>query len=175
MLADLENQVATSAASLAQAQADVDAKSTALQAAVQDRDQADQVRKEKDVAAKELKNLGGTVAARHGRLKALRDDITKSEQAGLYAVAYWLLRFAFAQEFDGDDVAKPVKPDELPSRLIDALKAVADAENTQAGDQQKVRPPAASSPSPRRAATTTSPTPRRNSAAELEQVQPAEA
>lgn len=126
-LADLENQVATSAASLAQAQADVDAKSTALQAAVQDRDQADQVRKEKDAAAKELKNLGGTVAARHAKVKTFRDEITKARQAEFYALAYWLLeKRDYTVTLNGSPAL--VAPEALPDTLLQAVNGLADAE-----------------------------------------------
>jgi len=95
------------------------------------------VKKATDIV-NQYKKLAAAVTARHGRLKALRDDITKSEQAGQYAVAYWLLHFAYANELDGNDVAKPIEPDTLPQELLDALQALATVESTYARDQQNV-------------------------------------
>jgi hypothetical protein len=105
----------------------------ALTAAATQSDESKADRTEKAAAVTRYQQLPATIGAGHTKLKALRDEAVKARQAGLYALAYWLLvsRPEFSSVLEVS-AAELIEPDALPAKLLAAVNELAAAEHTQA-------------------------------------------
>lgn len=112
-------------------------KTKALQEAEAKRDASQADVKDKTERVSQYKKLAATITSRLATLKSRRDEITKADQAGQYAVAYWLL---VCRDYSNVLGGEPnlIKPDELPQRLITALDALATAESQLKKDERAV-------------------------------------
>jgi hypothetical protein len=115
----------------------VDDGTTAVADAQTARDSAKTDALAKAAVSADLKKLAAAVAARLGRLKAWQDEITKAEQTGHDALAYYLLtERSFEETVAGEP--KVIDPDELSGKLIGALDEQAKAEQTLAVAERAV-------------------------------------
>ncbi|OLT00499.1 hypothetical protein BJF90_34880 [Pseudonocardia sp. CNS-004] len=85
-------------------------------------------RKQKAAAVDEYKQLAAAIGAGHTKLRGLREEVVKARQAGKYALAYWLLVNRGFSEVLKAAQNQLIKPDELPDRLLTAVKELAAAE-----------------------------------------------